>query len=317
MELKTLQELIDQLELVTTVQNSKFEIVMQNKKSFELFGNIIGRKCYEVFHGLNSPPKFCRILSAMEGKSEWEEFYEPKLNKWLMAKSNMIRNSETLFLHFVDDITTRKKSELKLVNLNEMLKLATRIIRHDVLNILTTVNAYIELAKEYNDKNFLEKAFDQLSNAIKLLKHTRELSIEETELRAIRVAEIVRAISKGFAVNIIVEGDCEVLADDGLISIFDNLIRNAVEHGKASQIEVKIIKLNGICEIRVADNGKGIPAEIRDKIFEKGFTTAKGHTGMGLFITKLIVQRYGGEIRVEENVPTGTVFILRLKSSGF
>jgi two-component system, NtrC family, sensor kinase len=67
-------------------------------------------------------------------------------------------------------------------------------------------------------------------------------------------------------------------------------------------------------EIRVKDNGPGIPAEIKDKIFQPFFTTkptGQG-TGLGLSLSYDIVKAHGGELKVETNEGEGTTFIIHL-----
>ncbi len=55
----------------------------------------------------------------------------------------------------------------------------------------------------------------------------------------------------------------------------------------------------------------GISDEVKDRIFERGFSTSG--TGLGLFITKLILNRYDGEIRVEDNEPRGVRFVIKIR----
>ena len=66
--------------------------------------------------------------------------------------------------------------------------------------------------------------------------------------------------------------------------------------------------------IKIADYGKGIPESIKENIFEEGisFGDSKG-SGLGLYIVKKTVERYGGSIIVEDNTPQGTIFIIKLK----
>ena len=69
------------------------------------------------------------------------------------------------------------------------------------------------------------------------------------------------------------------------------------------------------CEIRVADYGKGIPEKIKDKVFEEGFSHGESaSTGQGLYIVKKLVDRYGGEVEIEDNKPKGAIFVLKLRA---
>jgi signal transduction histidine kinase len=63
---------------------------------------------------------------------------------------------------------------------------------------------------------------------------------------------------------------------------------------------------------RIADAGPGVPAAMRDKIFNPFFTTRDGGTGLGLAIVHKIVQEHGGTVTVEDNEPTGAAFVFEL-----
>ena len=104
------------------------------------------------------------------------------------------------------------------------------------------------------------------------------------------------------------------MADDSLSSVIDNIIRNAVNHGKADRITITTGKEGDLCEVRIADNGTGIPDEIKEKVFEEGFIHGDtGHTGLGLHIVEKAMENYGGYAYVEDNEPKGAVFALRFK----
>jgi two-component system sensor kinase len=65
--------------------------------------------------------------------------------------------------------------------------------------------------------------------------------------------------------------------------------------------------------MRIEDFGKGIPDEIKERVFEEGFAYGEtGRSGLGLYIVKKVVERYGGRVEIENNSPRGTVVILRL-----
>ena len=97
--------------------------------------------------------------------------------------------------------------------------------------------------------------------------------------------------------------------------IFLNLLLNAVEavgsEGKIV-VELKYRKDEDLIEIVCSDTGRGIPAEHLDKVFNPFYTTRHEAVGLGLFVTKQIVHRYGGSIRVESQVGIGSMFILQL-----
>jgi signal transduction histidine kinase len=71
-----------------------------------------------------------------------------------------------------------------------------------------------------------------------------------------------------------------------------------------------------LVEVRVADTGPGVPPEHVDRIFDPYFTTKEGGTGLGLALTRKIVQEHGGQIRVETAPAGGAVFVIRLPVDG-
>jgi len=79
-------------------------------------------------------------------------------------------------------------------------------------------------------------------------------------------------------------------------------------------VEVSSKKINGTIEIKVADNGNGIPQKILDKIFQPFFTTkptGQG-TGLGLSLSYDIVKAHGGELKVETKEGEGSEFVILL-----
>lgn len=214
------------------------------------------------------------------------------------------------------DITKRKKMERDLIELNDTLRLINKIMRHDILNDLTVIDAYLQLYRENRDEKALEKVFKAIERSVKLINQMRELEELTTtrELKPYSVKAVLDEVIKKYDIDFNIKGNCTVLADEVLPVVIDNIVRNAITHGKTDRIDVTINRLNDFCEIRIADYGKGIPNEIKDKLFDEGFYYGEtGHTGLGLYIVKKVVERYGGDVSVEDNKPRGSVFVVRLK----
>lgn len=101
--------------------------------------------------------------------------------------------------------------------------------------------------------------------------------------------------------------------------IFLNLIVNALQAmGQGGRLAIAAsFSVDGLVRIVVRDTGPGIPIEFRERIFDPFFTTkdpCEG-TGLGLFITKTLVERFGGRIEVSSDVGRGTSFILMIPAS--
>ena len=94
-----------------------------------------------------------------------------------------------------------------------------------------------------------------------------------------------------------------------------NLILNACEaiNGRPGRVEIEIREVAKGVEIRVADNGRGIPESIRGTLFEPFISFGKENgTGLGLTVVQKIVQDHGGDVAVENTSPEGTVFVVTL-----
>ncbi len=114
--------------------------------------------------------------------------------------------------------------------------------------------------------------------------------------------------------------ECAVQGDALLLQMaVNNLLENAVKYSPADkQIQVTLRCKNRNTFLQVADEGAGIPAEEKERIFEKFYRVgnestrnAKG-TGLGLYITKRIMKQHGGSITVRDNAPKGSVFEMQL-----
>ena len=92
-----------------------------------------------------------------------------------------------------------------------------------------------------------------------------------------------------------------------MLQVFSNLIGNALDALPVKGIlQIRARSIDGEAHILFADNGHGIPAAIRRRIFEPFFSTKKEHgTGLGLAITKAIVERHRGKIRSRTSTRTG------------
>lgn len=106
-----------------------------------------------------------------------------------------------------------------------------------------------------------------------------------------------------------------------MISCLNNIIKNGIQSSQLSQkeqaiIDIELIETNKNFKIIIKDNGKGVPIELIEKIFEPNFTTKSSGTGLGLAITKKFIEQMNGEIHLESNPGEGASFIIILKKHG-
>jgi two-component system nitrogen regulation sensor histidine kinase NtrY len=110
----------------------------------------------------------------------------------------------------------------------------------------------------------------------------------------------------------------KVLADSEAIKrAIANLVDNAAEalqDAMVREIEIStaLVASRDAVEISVSDTGHGVTRELKEKLFLPYFSTKKRGTGLGLAIVSRIVEDHHGSIRIEENHPVGTRFIVEL-----
>jgi signal transduction histidine kinase len=92
-----------------------------------------------------------------------------------------------------------------------------------------------------------------------------------------------------------------------------NLIQNSADSiGRKGTITLRVHEETGSVVLEVADTGKGIPAEVQERLFDPFFTTKEGGSGLGLSIAARIVEKHGGELRYQTQLNRGTTFAIVL-----
>ena len=113
-----------------------------------------------------------------------------------------------------------------------------------------------------------------------------------------------------------VEEGIRILADrEQMRRVLINLLKNAeqsIPEDRQGVIRITVRKKEGKVEIRIRDNGQGIPENLREKIFQPNFTTKSSGMGLGLAICKRIIESMGGEIGFVSEVGIGTEFFIIL-----
>ncbi len=216
------------------------------------------------------------------------------------------------------DVSTLKRAQEELIDLNEILRLIARITRHDIRNRLTIAFGILDMLRQGStlDPILIEEAFKSVRKSIDITKRMNQLEnlmVSGQEKKEISLRDTIEEILADFPLKYSIEGDSSVLVDSAFDSVVENIIGNAMFHGGADRMNVEIVEEDGNVLISFADNGKGIPEDIRDMVFEESFSFGENRgTGLGLYIVKKVVERYGGDVWIKDDVSHGTIFLMRI-----
>ena len=169
----------------------------------------------------------------------------------------------------------------------------------------------IALGKEEIQK--ISRIIDQFSASLKPI----ELNKERFSL-AEMVSNVKDSLSREYdisEVEIIYSESSSVYleADKNLMSqAFFNLLRNSLDASERGLISIHAEQKKRAAEVRIEDSGSGIPEENQERIFEPFFSTKKKGLGVGLYLTKKIIEAHEGRIEVRSQKGQGTVFVIHI-----
>jgi PAS domain S-box-containing protein len=188
---------------------------------------------------------------------------------------------------FIADVTARKKAQENVRLANWKLTLLGDITRHDVLNRVSLLFGYLELAgnnaKDEKVRRYVEKAIvaaRTIGEQMEFIREYQGLGISEPEWFDMNQL-LARAISKTDFVNITIDFELDglsIYADPMVDKVFTNLMENSVKHGgTVSHIDVSYMKGDENVEIFFRDDGKGIENGIKERMFDKNYMHRLGH----------------------------------------
>jgi PAS domain S-box-containing protein len=233
--------------------------------------------------------------------SEYRIFTKDGTYRWMRDEIRLLQddngNSVKLLGYWID-ITPRKIAEEALLQANRKLNLLSSITRHDINNQLFSLKAYLELSKEalgdvakmsqYIMKE--ERAANAIEHQIAFTKEYQDLGVKAPIWQNVK-----EGINKALGelpmrdIRVVAEvGNIEVNADPLFEKVFYNLMDNALRYGGPVMTTIWISSQEskkGLV-ITVEDDGIGILAEDKKRLFERGFGH---HTGLGLFLSREIL----------------------------
>ncbi|WP_049935414.1 PAS domain-containing protein [Haloplanus natans] len=270
------------------------------------------------------------LLADMEaqrdGTIQWpveQEFrieHPDRGRRWVRAHLDVVpdENGDPTWITGIStDITERKEREKELQRQNSRLNEFASVVSHDLRNPLNVAQARATILQQ--------QAADELQEHLAPLLNSLERmeSIIEDTLTLARQGETVGDMSSISLVDLVgkcwagvetaeatleIDEEFTIHGDrDRLRHVFENLFRNAVEHG-GEGLTVRVGRAGEDC-LYVEDDGPGIPTDDRDAVFEPGYTSATGGTGFGLTIVKRIAEAHGWDVTITDGRDGGARFV--------
>lgn len=337
-ELENLFESISDIIYTTDID---FRILKANKAACDVVNKssdeIEGKKCYEVFNKSATRCRECLHYKTLKAKkshiSEIKGFcYNEPDKTYVISTSPMFDpiGNVSGTVQIVRNIT-------ELADLREQLSQTEKVaalgemaagVAHAIRNPLVSIGGFarrLEKKIDSSHKDYARIIVDEVSRLEKLLKDTlgyvgnkQRVKKESVKINDILVSSI-QLLRESFKNDVKVEENFMAenielsVYPDSLKEVFVNLITNAEQAlEREGTIKVATYKENNSLVISVEDNGKGINDDEMKHLFDPFFTTKTTGTGIGLALSRKIVQEHNGTIDVTSKVDTGTTFTIKL-----
>lgn len=333
----------------TLIEHAATGMFTFNGKGFILHSNHQARQQFglEVFAHVSQleaiDPRLHKVLEEIRpGQQYLTALYrEDEVVQLLIKASAFLYDGEELLLLSVQDI----RNELDKKEIDSWRKLI-RVMRHEIMNTVTPIISLSESLSAYfhvkgkvkkpgqiDEKTIdttlsgLELIHIQAQGLMRFVESYRQLTrMPEPEKKSFPVRKLldnIRILAQSFPnaekVNLVCDsetGDQELLADEKQISqVMINLVKNAfqaTEHTEGAEVKISSgFDKQGRHQITVSDNGPGIPNELMDKIFIPFFTTKENGSGIGLSLSRQIMQIHGGSLKIHSVPGKQTSIVLR------
>jgi two-component system NtrC family sensor kinase len=240
-----------------------------------------------------------------------------------------------VLLAIVEDVTEKKRAQEALIQ-SEKLAATGRLaasLAHEINNPLQAVIGCLDLVEDAlaqgtDAGHYLEVAQQELDRAARVVRQLRDLhrrsggaQREPTDVK--KLLERVLEVAAGQCKRRRVEVEWQCVDDlpaisavpDQLQQLFLNLVLNAVDAmpdgGQLCVTAARTVLPEGI-QMRFVDTGSGIPAGDLPRLFEPFYTTRSDGLGLGLYVSRNIVEHHGGRIEVESTLEQGATFTVWL-----
>ena len=288
--------------------------------------------------GAAQPPRYFSVAGPLYGATqralEVSLYRDRQPPAYLLLTAAPIRSSSAVIgcVLTLTDITERKRAEDAIIRTEKLASVGrmASTIAHEINNPLETIGQSVYLAMTDSSisqeaKSYLEIAVDQLERVAHITKQTLAFHRDQSTPQNLDLGELADSILRLFSARLEARGVtvekryaelAPIKAFGGEIrQVISNLISNSMDavpdHGR---IHLRVAHSSGANDARwvrfvIADTGSGILPERLSRIFEPFYTTKEMvGVGLGLWVSKQIIEKYGGHIRVRSKPGAGTVF---------
>jgi len=329
-----LQSVLDGMSDPAYIVSQDFRLQFLNKSMHELFGESVGKVCYEAIQDRTRPCMNCPWQIIKQGKPVNEERKFGRAKRIYEISHTPLYNSEGAIekLAVCRDITERKEAAEKLLELNKQLDSFAHTVSHDLRTPLTGVLCYSELIRtQFADAlkgeglELLAEVENQGHRMLNIIDDMLSFSVAnaiemvDTATDANLVAGLVlhdnQFVMGKRQVEAIVKELPEIYAPQGLLyEVISNLVVNALKYGCDDGGTIEIDgEVGKMCDtIIVRDHGPGIPEDERVAVFNvfvRGSTSKNTQgTGIGLATVQRVMDKLEGQIVLEETPGGGCTF---------
>lgn len=245
---------------------------------------------------------------------------------WCECKLARLRdpyNGKIFYVCSVRDITEKKETEEMMIR-SEKMSIAGQLaagIAHEIRNPLTSIKGFLQLLQAgVNRKDVyykimideIEKMETITSELLFISKPLTDNKRQESILEMIKdVIELLRPQAKLRNIILDIEGNDQLIFCDKsqIKQVLINIIKNAIEAmDEPGKIKVTIVEYDDNIKIDISDEGPGIDEEVIHKLGEPFFTTKQQGTGLGLMITKQLLERHNAQLQILQNEEKGSTF---------
>ncbi|WP_276253926.1 hybrid sensor histidine kinase/response regulator [Halomontanus rarus] len=279
------------------------------KTDVEVYGAERGTKSYE--RDLRIVDTGEPMINVVEGNPETHRYFLSSKVPW--------RNDDGEIKGLIGitrDITERKRHQRQLERQNDRLRTVASVISHDIRNPLNLASGKLQLLEDEcgiesvhlsDAQHSLDRTHDLLESLLSLVKHGQWVA--ETDPVSVETVTGLcwRHVAAGAGVLELDQEFYVVGDEDRLLQLFENLFRNAALHA-GSDVTIRVGPLEDWSGFYVEDDGPGIPADERERVFESGYTTSTEGTGFGIPIIEVIAEAHGWDVRLTDGRTGGARF---------